>query len=58
MAGSMCDCGGPCIEAMSTPDLEDLLKIMYVAEPGLCAAIRVELGMRKMRIVYEGYGGA
>ena len=51
-------CRGPCIESMSTPDLEALLKIMYIAEPGLCVAIRAELGMRKMRICYEGYGGA
>ena len=43
---------------MSTQDLEDLLKIMYIAEPGLCRAIKVELGMRAARICYEGYGGA
>jgi hypothetical protein len=43
---------------MSTEDLEDLMPIVRLAEPGLYRAIKVELGMRKMRIVYEGYGGA
>ena len=46
------------IRTLSNQDLEDLLPILRVAEPLLYSEVRVELGLRKARIYYEGYGGA
>lgn len=46
------------IKTLSNRDLTDLLPVLRVAEPGLYAEVKVELGMRKMRICWEGYGGA
>jgi len=46
------------IETLSNEDLADLLPIVRLANPELYREIKVELGMRAQRIIYEGYGGA
>ena len=47
MAGGMCDCGGPGLEAMSTKDLMWLERIMEKGDPGTALAARMELCRRR-----------
>jgi len=53
MAGSMCDCGGPGLETMSTQDLMWLERIMEKGDPGTALAARMELRKRRLGYVRQ-----